>query len=643
VVAVSFLRKIRSRLESRVTSHLGKGAGHPALCARCARTRGEQGFTLIELVIVLVILPIIIGGVSMAVITSLKDSSGLQNRIGDSADAQITSAYYIRDVQSATYLTTTETPSTAPAVCASGAASGSNSRLLLALYWPGMTPTMLTTALAAGQSGVTSLAVTSLSAAITNGELITIGSGPTIQMVTAAATAAIGATSISVNSFSSTDAEPVGSAVSTITVTSYWLVGMTPSVGQATYRLVRSFCPNVSASSVPIAPSETSALALDPSGTPQTASVTCATTVETCAYASGWISTAGISSVALAVFESGSAYQFNLSAAPRSWSSLIGGLSLGGSAYPPLTLLGPSPITNCQNAGTVLNMSRSGNATITIYGDVGVNSCANNAIDMSNSSNATITDSGGNIYSYGCSASCNVVKTSGASSPSYPPPENTSLPYSAPSVNAPNTAGLPTAPPCAKSGSTYTCQPGKYSSGAFSFLQSSSNVTVDFTGPATSDSACPYCYEFQGMLSANGSSNATLDFTSNTGNEQDFVFDNGLTDNGASKTTFTGSGVFFYIENGPFDQTGSGNDTVNLTSPTSGPYAGIVLFQNVSDTDSMAITASSAATDNYGGEIEVPGAGVSIAGSGTAKLTVTSLIVQTLSLASGSSPNVTIG
>jgi hypothetical protein len=70
------------------------------------------------------ILPIIIGGVSMAVITSLKDSSGVQNRIGDSADAQITSAYYVRDVQSATNVTTNKT-ATDPAVCASGAATGS--------------------------------------------------------------------------------------------------------------------------------------------------------------------------------------------------------------------------------------------------------------------------------------------------------------------------------------------------------------------------------------------------------------------------------------------------------------------------------------------------------------------------------------
>jgi prepilin-type N-terminal cleavage/methylation domain-containing protein len=605
----------------------------------------EQGFTLIELMIVLVILPIIIGGVCIAVITSFKDSTGVQNRIGDSADAQITSAYYVRDVESATNLTT-DLQATNPTVCASGAASGSSSALLLALDWPGTTSTTLTTQLTIAQSGVTSLAVSPLPAAIASGELLMIGSGSTSQTVTAAKTAAIGASSISVQSFTSTYDQPVGSAVDTISVASYWLVSTTPSVGQTTYQLVRSFCPNVSATSMPIPPSDSSTLALDPSSTPQSATVTCATTASTCAYAAGWIPTAGTSSVALAVLEAGSAYWFNLSATPRSWSSSIGGLHPGGPAYPPLTLLGPSTISNCQNAGTVLNMSGSSNATITIYGDVGVNSCANDAINMSSSSNATIADSGGNIYyySYGCSTPCNVVDTSGASKPSVSStPESISSPYSLPTVNAPNTTDLPEAPPCALSGSTYTCQPGMYSSSALSFLQSSSNITVDFTGPATSDPACLYCYEFEGTVSANGSSSNTLNFTSSTGHEQDFVFEDGLEDNGASSTTFTGSGVFFYIANGPFEQTGSGNDAVNLTPPTSGPYAGIVVFQNVSDTDSMDFTASSAAIDNYGGEIEVPGAGVSIAGSGSAKLTVTSLIAQTLSLASGSSANVTIG
>ena len=42
-----------------------------------------------------------LGAISIAIITSLKDDSGLSTRLSDSHDAQITSAYLVRDVQSA--------------------------------------------------------------------------------------------------------------------------------------------------------------------------------------------------------------------------------------------------------------------------------------------------------------------------------------------------------------------------------------------------------------------------------------------------------------------------------------------------------------------------------------------------------------
>lgn len=61
----------------------------------------EGGFTLIEVVIVVVILPIVVAGVSLAIITSLRDDTGVSTRLADSHDAQITSAYFVRDVESA--------------------------------------------------------------------------------------------------------------------------------------------------------------------------------------------------------------------------------------------------------------------------------------------------------------------------------------------------------------------------------------------------------------------------------------------------------------------------------------------------------------------------------------------------------------
>jgi prepilin-type N-terminal cleavage/methylation domain-containing protein len=87
----------------------------------------ESGFTLIELLIVIVILPVVFSGITIAIITSLRDDTSVQSRLADSHDAQITSAYFVRDVESAQAVST----STGPAVCGSGSQ-------LLGLSW---TPT----------------------------------------------------------------------------------------------------------------------------------------------------------------------------------------------------------------------------------------------------------------------------------------------------------------------------------------------------------------------------------------------------------------------------------------------------------------------------------------------------------------------
>ena len=79
--------------------------------------RGEDGFTLIELVIVVVLIPLIIGGVTIVMITALKSSATNPNnpnyqqsaaqKLAESHDAQITSALVVRDVQSSSSIATT--------------------------------------------------------------------------------------------------------------------------------------------------------------------------------------------------------------------------------------------------------------------------------------------------------------------------------------------------------------------------------------------------------------------------------------------------------------------------------------------------------------------------------------------------------
>ena len=213
------------------------------------------------------------------------------------------------------------------------------------------------------------------------------------------------------------------------------------------------------------------------------------------------------------------------------------------------------------------------------------------------------------------------------------PATSVSSSYLTPPVTVPDTSVLPAAS-CTNSGSTYTCPPGKYSSGAFSFLTSGNSFTVNFSGPASSDAACPYCYELQGQLLASTQNN-TLNF----GNANTFVLDNGLAVS-ASGTTLTGTGVFLYVAGGAFAVTAQ-NNTVELAPQTSGPYAGVVLYQAASDTNTVLISASSNTTDTYGGAVEAPGAAVQITAQSNG-LTLGSLIAKSLSI-SGSGAAVTIG
>jgi hypothetical protein len=85
--------------------------------------------TLIELLIVVILIPIVIGGVTVAIITVVKNQVGVQSRLSDSHDAQTTAAYFARDVQGATKISTVSTP-----VCAVAGVTGTQ---ILGLQWSG--------------------------------------------------------------------------------------------------------------------------------------------------------------------------------------------------------------------------------------------------------------------------------------------------------------------------------------------------------------------------------------------------------------------------------------------------------------------------------------------------------------------------
>jgi hypothetical protein len=70
------------------------------------REESESGFTLIELLIMVVVLPLVIGAISAGLLAVFSLQSGVANRLSDSGDAQVVSAYFETDVQSAQQITT---------------------------------------------------------------------------------------------------------------------------------------------------------------------------------------------------------------------------------------------------------------------------------------------------------------------------------------------------------------------------------------------------------------------------------------------------------------------------------------------------------------------------------------------------------
>jgi prepilin-type N-terminal cleavage/methylation domain-containing protein len=85
----------------------------------------EGGFTLIELLIVVTVTPLIVGALGIGLVTMFSLQNGTTGRLQDSSDAQVVTSTFIKDVQSATSITTS---STATPQCGSGTQ-------LLGLQW----------------------------------------------------------------------------------------------------------------------------------------------------------------------------------------------------------------------------------------------------------------------------------------------------------------------------------------------------------------------------------------------------------------------------------------------------------------------------------------------------------------------------
>jgi Flp pilus assembly protein TadG len=103
----------------------------------------------------------------------------------------------------------------------------------------------------------------------------------------------------------------------------------------------------------------------------------------------------------------------------------------------------------------------------------------------------------------------------------------------------------------------------------------------------------------------------------------------------------TGSGVTIYYvnptSNGSINL--AGNGAINLTSPTSGPYQGISIFQDQTVTSGLSITGNG--STQVGGLVYAPGANVALKGNGS--LTAGGVLANTINVSGGGNFTVDAG
>jgi len=95
--------------KSRGVGPVSPGRGRSWLDSRRisqSRDSHEAGFTLIELVIVTAVLPLIVGGLSVGLLSVFSLQSSVSNRLADTGDSQVVSSNFENDVQSAAQITT---------------------------------------------------------------------------------------------------------------------------------------------------------------------------------------------------------------------------------------------------------------------------------------------------------------------------------------------------------------------------------------------------------------------------------------------------------------------------------------------------------------------------------------------------------
>jgi hypothetical protein len=103
----------------------------------------------------------------------------------------------------------------------------------------------------------------------------------------------------------------------------------------------------------------------------------------------------------------------------------------------------------------------------------------------------------------------------------------------------------------------------------------------------------------------------------------------------SSNTTLNGTGVTLYFKSGSINL--SSNTSLNLSAPTTGTYAGIVIFQDRANSSTLALSSNSGMT--LTGAVYAPDANVTLASNAFTNV-YSILVASTITIASNSTINI---
>jgi prepilin-type N-terminal cleavage/methylation domain-containing protein len=273
----------------------------------------DGGFTLIELIIVTLIIPIIVGAITLALIAIFSLQSSTTGRLSGSGDAQLTSTNFETDVQNATEITTDSTglsPQCAPASQVSGSTQvlGVQTGNAVISYeevpQAGTSPQQYSLFRYSCPSGSTTPTSSSVvSSDVPSGQTVSVTCAATLETALAGGTSTLTVSPlpVTIQANDSVQLSNVGSSAQN------YVALATANAGATLLTLTTATTAFATGSQV-----------IDPSWTTAVAGVN-----PNCGASTGWISTSGVTGVTFGTTEPGSnPYTYKLVAVPRSSAPL---------------------------------------------------------------------------------------------------------------------------------------------------------------------------------------------------------------------------------------------------------------------------------------------------------------------------------